>query len=266
MKRFFQFIWTQIKRVPWYGYLSGVILFLINLGAYEIGKRIIYVWSESWRVTPAIPGIDTNIPFVPYFFSQMYFLWYPIVIFTPMVLSVIVPKEHYINVVLAQAFGQVIAFFIFICAPSYMDRTNVAGVVTGGFGNLIERVQNGSGFSYWLMKIVMKADGGVDNYNLFPSLHCYMITFCYLGVMNRKETHVAYRSSLLVVAILICLSTIFTKQHYLVDLLIGVLLAIVCYLIFVITNPAKRILKKWPNFLIIKKLNWANEKIIKKGK
>lgn len=253
------------KLIPWYGYIAGALLFVINWAAYEVGKRIIFAWSESWKISPVISGIDTNIPFVPYFFSQMYMLWYPLVIFGPMVLSAIVKKEHFINIVLAQATGEIIAFFIFFCAPSYMDRTHVAGVITGGFGNLIDKIEHGSGFSYWLMKIVMKADGGVDNYNLFPSLHCYMITFCYLAVMGRKELHPGYRGFWLFCCVSICLATVFTKQHYFVDLLIGVLLAIVMYLIYMIANPAKHILKKCPNFLIIEKLNWTQEKITRKA-
>ena len=134
----------------------------------------------------------------------------------------------------------------------------------GGYGNLLDKIEHGSGFSYWLMKIVMWADGGTDNYNLFPSLHCYMITFCYLGVMNKKDIHIGYRSFWLFMCVSICLSTVFTKQHYFVDLLIGVLLAIIMYWIFNYANPAKHILKKCPNFLIIEKLNWTQEKITKK--
>ena len=262
MKNFFLKFWTQIKRVPWYGWLAGVILFGLESGLYAAAKPIIAMWSQSWRIIPITQGVDINIPFCPYFWIQMYFLWHPLALFGPIVLSV-THKEHFLSTIVGWLVGEIVIFLLFICCPSYMDRTNVAGLTFGQYGNLLEKVQNGKGFSYWLMKIIMKNDGGIDNYNLFPSFHCYMIVFAYLGLMRRKEIKVGHRSFWLVCAILICLSTLFTKQHYFFDMLTGSLMAIIMFGLFKLINPGKAILRKCPNFLIVEKLNWTHEKIVK---
>ncbi|MBQ0045584.1 MAG: phosphatase PAP2 family protein [Mycoplasma sp.] len=264
MKRFFQFIWTQIKRVPWYGWLAGIACIGISAGLYNLAKPIITAWSHSWRVEPIIVGLDTKIPLVPYFFVEIYFCYFALAFFGPVVCSV-TQKEHFLTTVISILVCEIIVFLLWSCCPSYMDRNHVAGVPIDGYGSLIEAVKDKKGLSYFLMKVLLRTDGGADNYNLFPSFHCGLITFCYLGVMNRKELKIGSRIFWLVMAILVCLSTNFTKQHYFFDLVTGVLLSVLVFGIFKWINPGKHILKKCPNFLIIEKLNWTHEKITKKS-
>ena len=45
-------------------------------------------------------------------------------------------------------------------------------------------------------------------------------------------------------AILICMSTVFIKQHYFLDIIGGVLIAIICYILTNIINPAKYLIKE----------------------
>lgn len=257
MKKFFAKLWAQVKRVPWWGWLTAVILYGLNVGIYQAAKAIIPIWSESWKVIPITQGIDTAIPLIPYYFAEVYFLWYPLVFIGPLAASSI-NREHFINLSLSWVAAQLIGFIVFICCPSYMDRTNVAGV-----GNMVELVKSKQGFSWWLMKIIVNSDGVRDNYNLFPSFHCLMATFCYLGLSRRKEIKIGYRVFWLIFTISVCLATFIIKQHYIFDTFTGVLLAVSMFALFKVLNPAKAILKRKPNFLIIKKINWTNEKIVK---
>lgn len=65
--------------------------------------------------------------------------------------------------------------------------------------------------------------------NLFPSIHCLASWLAWVGVRNRKDIPAWYRNLSLVLAILICISTVTTKQHVVVDIFAGVILAELCY-------------------------------------
>ena len=64
--------------------------------------------------------------------------------------------------------------------------------------------------------------------NLFPSIHCLVSWFCYIGIRGREDLPVWYRRFSCVMALLVCASTLTTKQHVLVDVAGGILLAELC--------------------------------------
>lgn len=65
--------------------------------------------------------------------------------------------------------------------------------------------------------------------NLFPSIHCLVSWFCYIGLRKRNEVCVWYRAFSYVMAILVCASTLLTKQHVVIDVCGGILLAEICF-------------------------------------
>lgn len=67
--------------------------------------------------------------------------------------------------------------------------------------------------------------------NLFPSIHCLVSWFCYIGLRGKKQIPVWYRGFSCVMAILICISTLTTKQHVILDVFGGVALAEGCFYI-----------------------------------
>lgn len=67
--------------------------------------------------------------------------------------------------------------------------------------------------------------------NLFPSIHCLVSWFCFVGVRHSRKIPKWYQVSSLVISILVFLSTQFTKQHYLVDAVAGLVLAEGCYVV-----------------------------------
>lgn len=64
--------------------------------------------------------------------------------------------------------------------------------------------------------------------NLFPSIHCLVSWFCYIGLRGRKNIPAWYRGASCIMAVLVCISTLTTKQHVIVDVIGGVLLAEIC--------------------------------------
>ncbi|MBP2033582.1 membrane-associated phospholipid phosphatase [Clostridium algifaecis] len=61
--------------------------------------------------------------------------------------------------------------------------------------------------------------------NLFPSIHCLVSWYCFAGLRNCKTVPYWYRYFSLFMAIMICISTLVTKQHVIIDVLGGVMLA-----------------------------------------
>ena len=61
--------------------------------------------------------------------------------------------------------------------------------------------------------------------NLFPSIHCLTSAFCVSAVRGNRKIPWIYRAGSLCMAVLVYISTMTTKQHVLVDVVAGILLA-----------------------------------------
>ena len=88
--------------------------------------------------------------------------------------------------------------------------------------------------------MIYSADGGTIAYNLFPSYHCLISAYCYLGVRKQRGISKGFKIYSLVMAILISFSTVLTKQHYIVDVFGGILIAVLCYILMEKLDPGAR--------------------------
>lgn len=84
-------------------------------------------------------------------------------------------------------------------------------------------------------------DNGNIAYDLLPSYHCILTLCCYFGVCRRKKISLPFRIFSLVSVILIILSTLFTKQHYFLDVVDGIALTIVTFLLVKAFEPGEKI-------------------------
>ena len=103
-----------------------------------------------------------------------------------------------------------VSFLFFLCLPTVTHRPEVTGT---GFWNDTIR------FLYWMDK----------PYNLFPSIHCSVSWLCWISVRKNTQVPKWYRYFALIAAIAVCLSTLTTRQHVLVDIAGGLLVAEVCW-------------------------------------
>lgn len=103
-----------------------------------------------------------------------------------------------------------VSFLFFLCLPTVMHRPEVTGT---GFWNDAIR------FLYWMDK----------PYNLFPSIHCSVSWLCWISARKNTQVPKWYRYFALIAAIAVCLSTLTTRQHVLVDIAGGLLVAEVCW-------------------------------------
>ena len=82
------------------------------------------------------------------------------------------------------------------------------------------------GFAAWGLRILYDAD---PPYNCFPSLH---VAHSFVSALACYRVHRPLGVLALGCAALVALSTLFTRQHYVADVVVGVLMALAAYGIF----------------------------------
>ncbi len=222
-------ITNKVKSVPRWGLMFGIALFAIEVFLYVVGGIVSrYIGTEIPLFDCKIPVIDDRIPILPGFALIYVFSF----VFWPLgsVAVSMTEKRNIVNYTVGLTLGFLIGFVLFIFAPTVMDRRQ-EGLLA---------IAEQPGFFHWLLRIIYWFDGYETGRNLFPSYHCLLSTYCYLGVRKQKEIPKAFRVYTLVMAILICLSTLFIKQHYFADVPGGIGIAVLCYILIGWIDPGRR--------------------------
>jgi membrane-associated phospholipid phosphatase len=84
----------------------------------------------------------------------------------------------------------------------------------------------GEGFGVWGLRFLYDAD---PPYNCFPSIH---VAHSSVSALACFRVHRRLGLIAAFCALLVALSTLFTKQHYVADLVAGILLALAAYTVF----------------------------------
>ncbi len=190
-----------IKRIlPKYAYIPIIICLLWNELAYHVSRLF----------TNLLPHYDFSLELdskIPYesSFIVIYVLSYALWVIGFLVFAR--ESRAICNEMFAAEFiGKTICFVCFVAIPTEMVR---ADLTSGVFFN-------------WITQIVYTFD---EPNNLFPSIHCMESWICFRGAMKCKKIHSAYCAVWFVLAVLICASTVFVKQHVFVDIISGIAVA-----------------------------------------
>lgn len=186
-------------------------------------QSILYFISKLLQGDLNLVGnvIDTKIPFLPVFFIP-YCIWYLMIFIIPYYLYC-KDKDKFIKYTMAYILCSMIGNIVFISYPSTVARPTVTGT---DIFSLIAK------FIYWIDTPT----------NCFPSLHCAISMLFILYICESKNTNIITKISVCIISILIMLSTLFTKQHVVVDFISGDMLALIVYLI---VKPSKKL----PNYI-----------------
>lgn len=128
-----------------------------------------------------------------------------------------ISREHMYRFLTADYLSRIVCGILFVFLPTTLVRPEITG----------------TGFWDQALRFVYSID---QSANLFPSIHCLVSWFCYIGIRHQKKIPVWYQRFSLVFATLVCISTQVTKQHYIIDVFGGIILSEVCYLIGRKTN------------------------------
>ena len=223
----------RIKAIPLYGWILGIVFFILQYSMYRLADWLSRVFGTiQWAYIPKIPIVDDLIPVIP-FFVIFYLFSYIFWIFGPIIAS-LTDKKNFINYIIGLSAAYIIGFLIFLFGPTFMDRAAENLMAYAARPGIFNR----------LLGVVYGADGGNLAFNLFPSYHCLISLYCYLGIRKREEVSKGIRIYSLVMTGLICLSTVFTKQHYMIDVVGGLAISLICYLVVGKIDPGGRILRR----------------------
>ena len=169
-------------------------------------------------------SLDDMIPFLPVFVIP-YVVWY---VYVPggMLYNFFVDKNAFCKQILTVISGMAISIIIFCIYPTTVDFRPSA---------------EGDGFFLWVCRLLFSNDKPV---NVLPSMHCFEAVIIHLTAFRNEKLrrNITLRIGSIILSVLICLSTVFIKQHSVVDLVSGVALAYILY--FLIYTLPEKVRKK----------------------
>jgi membrane-associated phospholipid phosphatase len=187
--------------------LVALVPFYIFIAAQMPG-RTVHAPALAW---------DRAVPLQPAW-SVVYGALYVFLITLPV--FVVRHEELLRRTVLAYLTVWITAYICFIVYPTVAPRpTHLSG----------------DGFAVWGLRILYDAD---PPYNCFPSLH---VAHSFVSALACYRVHRALGVSALGCASLVALSTLFTKQHYVADVVVGTLMAVAVYGVFLRQYPRDNI-------------------------
>lgn len=206
------------KIIPSYGFFSVIFCFVFNSLIYT-GLQILMRNAKHYDLTT---DLDRAIPFEP-LWSIVYlgcFLFWAV----NYILITRQGKEGWYRFAVGDYLSRIICGIFFILLPTTNVRPDVLG---NGIGEI-------------LIRFVYSMDAPT---NLFPSIHCLVSWLCFTGIRGRSYVPRWYRIFSAVFAVAVFASTLFTKQHYIVDVFAGVVIAEICCLVGQKTCLYRKVMK-----------------------
>ena len=150
-------------------------------------------------------AIDRLLPVIP-MWALVYGALYLFLIMLPV--FVIQQDELIRRTVWAYLTVWIVSFICFLLYPTYAPRPDHV---------------TGSGFAVWGLRFLYDAD---PPYNCFPSLH---VAHSFVSALACYRVHRTLGLVAIPCAALVAISTLFIKQHYVADVIVGIALALVAY-------------------------------------
>lgn len=188
------------RLLPEHARLPLVVTLLWNQTIYQGSKLLAQTWPHFDLSLP----IDARIPFLPWTVSIYFacFLFWGV----NYILCARREKALAYRFLSADLFAKIVCGVFFLLLPTTNTRPAVGE----------------QGIWNFLMRFLYQIDSAE---NLFPSIHCLVSWFCYIGVRGQSDIPKWYRCFSLLMALAVFVSTLTTKQHVLLDVFAGVLLA-----------------------------------------
>lgn len=191
--------------------LSNKILLLVLAVPYNF---LIYYLGRYFSINKYHycfeTSIDSLIPFIPWtiiIYWGCYIFW-----IVNYLLAVKYDKSDNNRFLKAHFIAETICLIFFIFLPTTMTRADLVG-------------------DSIFIKMV-KATYSIDAAdNLLPSIHCFASWLCFVGVRKNDNIPKWYQIFSLIFAIIVCISTLTVKQHVIVDVIVGIVIAEISYLI-----------------------------------
>lgn len=203
--------WNTVARAVNRPYpVSLPMVLLVSLVPFYI---VIAVWARGRATYVPSTALDTLLPLQPTWvliYGALY-LW---LILLPV--FVVQQPEQIRRTVFAYLMVWITSYTCFLIYPTTASRPEEIG---------------GEGFAVWGLRFLYDAD---PPYNCFPSLH---VAHSFVSAFTSYRVNRRLGGVAILAASLVGLSTLFTKQHYVLDVVVGAVLAYAAYLIFLRSYP-----------------------------
>lgn len=195
-----------INTVKKYKIIPLVIALIFNTIAYN-GTRIITTSKYHYDITSPIDNLIPVIPATIIIYLGCYLYW-----IVNYVIGAGQEDDEAYKFLSADLFAKLICMVIFIAFPTTNTRP----------------VLEDEGFFTEVLKMLYQIDAAD---NLFPSIHCLTSWFCLIAVRKNPNVKTVYKIISVIITVAICVSTLTTRQHVIVDVAGGIALAEFSYLI-----------------------------------
>nr|WP_300837969.1 phosphatase PAP2 family protein [uncultured Acetatifactor sp.] len=192
--------------IPRYGRIPLIVAVAWNMTVY-FGSRLI---AGDWPHHNIEGELDKLIPLVPWtvaIYLGCYLFW-----IVNYILIARQGKREVCQFFAADFLSRAVCLAFYLLYPT----TNIRPVVEPeGLWNQVV--------------IGLYATDAADN--LFPSIHCLVSWFCYIGLRGKNSVPKWYRVLSCLLALAVCISTLTTRQHVIADVAGGIALAEICLFI-----------------------------------
>ncbi len=186
--------------VPKYAMIPLICTLLANLLAYYGSLQIVDFFNIP-RHDIYFP-IDGIIPFIPQWIIVYFGCYISWIVFYIIICRE--SKEVCYNFIVAEVIAKLLCLIVFVVYPTQMIH---------------RPPELGMGFFEQAARFLYDID---KPYNLFPSIHCFASWICFRGVTWCKKMPKWVKVFAFILAIMVFLSTLFTKQHYAIDVIGGI--------------------------------------------
>ncbi len=178
---------------------------------------ITFIWLENRPVDHIHiieMEIDKYIPFCEYFIIP-YYMWFGYIALTVIAFAFLADRKEYYRLCLMLGAGMTIFLFISYIWPNGL--------------HLRPAVLPRDNFCTDLVRFLQRSDTST---NVFPSIHCYnsMVVNAAIWKNERFSRKKSIKWGSLILCILVLMSTLFLKQHSMMDLLAALFMFVAFYI------------------------------------
>lgn len=152
-------------------------------------------------------SLDNNIPFIPEFIYP-YIFWYIMIVTVPFLIFIKNPTNFY-KYMTSLFITIIISTIIFILFPTTVNRPDI-------------EVEN---ISLWLVNLIYLLD--TPSLCCLPSMHCMICFLMIIYSLFTKEFNIYKKGIITILSLLVVASTLFIKQHVIIDALLALIITII---------------------------------------
>lgn len=189
---------------------SIIALIVFQSGMYLLAKL------SPFEVHILKSTIDNKIPFISHFI-YFYISWYFMLVLMPYMFY---KKDYncFKNYILCSNISIIVTFFIYFFYPTSILRNSISL----------------NGLSGFITKIIYLIDTPV--LNCFPSMHCLLCFLYIFNIIICCNMSRLCKFGVIIWSFLVIISTLFVKQHVILDVISAFILAIIIFIIVRMIN------------------------------